>query len=122
MIAFNHFLPETRMKRSDFLAIIPALSAIPLLGKNITKTESGIFIEKPVPIIEKVDLSDFNPWEMEIQLWWKGRKIGDCYLTHFEIKNEMREVTLRADGENKKFVPGAQSIQIEATVNGPLTL
>lgn len=37
------------MNRKDFLAIIPALSAFPLLGKSITKTEGGIFIEKPVP-------------------------------------------------------------------------
>jgi hypothetical protein len=110
------------MKRSDFLAFIPALSAIPLIGKNIVKTDGGIFIEKPVPIIEKANFSDFNPWDMEVQLWWKGRKIGDCYMTNFMVHNEMIETSCRDNGGATSISPGLQSIQIEATVNGPLNI
>lgn len=38
------------MKRSDFLALIPALSATPLLAKNFVKSDKGIFLESPVPL------------------------------------------------------------------------
>lgn len=110
------------MKRSDFLAIIPALSAIPFLGKNIVKTDGGIFIEKPKPIEIVQDFSDFNPWDIDVELHYKGRKIGECYLTNINVWNEQIETSCRDNGGAKTLLPMSQSMTIEATLKGALEL
>lgn len=60
--------------------------------------------------------------EIEVQLWWKGRKIGDCYMTSFNVHNDMIETTCKDNDSAKVMSPGHQSIQIEATVDGPLDI
>ena len=110
------------MKRSDFLAIIPALSAIPLLGKNIVKTEGGIFIEKPLPIKIAQSLDGFNPWEIDVHLMYRGRKIGECFITQYNMHNDHIETSCADNEDAKILLTGNQSMTIEATLKGALEI
>lgn len=72
------------MKRSDFLAFIPSIAAIPLLGKNIVKTDGGIFIEKPVPLVTNIPDS-FNPMNLQVRLFYEGEDVGSAVIDNFTI-------------------------------------
>lgn len=99
------------MKRSDFLAIIPALSAIPLLGKNIVKTDGGIFIEKPKPIEIVNDMSSIRDNWMDLECVIVHREtqktVAQAYITNFTMTAAMN---------------GPSEITLEATVNGAFIL
>ncbi len=109
------------MKRSDFLAIIPALSAIPLLGKNIVKTDGGIFIEKPIPIIPSIPAIS-NWYDIDVQLWVGDQQVGSGKLTQLTMTGGMYETTCRDNDGANVYLPGSQEITFEGYLDGPLNI
>jgi len=77
------------MKRSDFLAIIPALSAIPLIGKNIVKTDAGIFIEQPEPVSMSIP-SNFDPMRLNVRLYDMDQHVGSAWIENFSWQAPFR--------------------------------
>lgn len=65
------------------------------------------------------DLSDFNPMEIDVHLIYKGRKIGECFITQFNVYND---VTCRDNGGAMTRTMGAQTMTIEACLKGALEL
>lgn len=76
------------MKRSEFLAIIPCLSAIPFIGTDIIKNEKGIFIQNPeVSKDSKFTFSNYNPTEIELRIYYKNEYIGNAMTTRIDWEN-----------------------------------
>lgn len=102
------------MDRRNFLAFIPSLSAIPLIGKEIVQEKERISIIKPEPIkISQPDvpLRDLDLFDCELKLIHKpsGRQIATGYL---------RSITIDAGHPvfpSTKMIPPYRQIDIEGT-------
>jgi hypothetical protein len=105
------------MKRSDFIASIPMLSAIPFIGRNIEQTEAGIFIEKPVPLLPITNvphLTDFR--QLDVRLLLKDVEIGRAYITEIKFFNEDIETTCKDNAGARTFMRADQRITFSAEV------
>lgn len=104
------------MNRSDFLAMIPALSAIPFIGKNIVKTDGGIFIEKPVPIKTYNHIpTDFNIHKLEVRIFANNQQVGTASIDAINVTNEQIDVSCRDNGGAYMTMPGPRDIKLECT-------
>lgn len=103
------------MDRRNFLAFIPAISAIPFIGKNIEKTESGIFITKPEPITTNAAWipSDINPMRLQVRLYHDEQQVGQAYITAFHFWNESIDTTCRDSGGARTTIPGLNRAKFE---------
>lgn len=79
------------INRRSFLALIPSLSAIPLIGTDIIQEKDKVTIIKPEPVkIEPPRLTSFDMTRCRLQLVYdKNQIIGEGYLTHMSITAEM---------------------------------
>jgi hypothetical protein len=80
------------INRRNFLALIPSLSAIPLLGKDIIQDEEKITIIKPEPIItqpptiQSVHDEGFDFTKLDLRVFYKGQEIGRAHITSLSIE------------------------------------
>lgn len=80
------------MDRRNFLASIPALSAIPFIGKDIQRTESGILIVQPEQVDQCIDLKEWQ--KIECRLYQYGNHIGDALITNLTFEAEIYKPTV----------------------------
>jgi hypothetical protein len=86
------------MDRRNFLAFIPTLSAIPFIGKDIVKTESGILIADPVPHVKPgIVATRINPMDLEVRLFSEGKHVGNAFISAINFSSPI-ESTCRDDG------------------------
>jgi hypothetical protein len=79
---------QEMINRRNFLALIPSLSAIPLIGKEIIQEPDKVTIIKPEPVkIEQPTISNFDMRDCELAVIHKptGKVISSGYLTSFQI-------------------------------------
>jgi hypothetical protein len=77
------------MNRRNFFAFIPALSAIPLLGKEIIqdKEKVTIFSPEPIPIQTEPNLPfDFNSLEIQVIDKRNGNLVGIGQVTSLTME------------------------------------
>lgn len=100
-----------KTSRRGFLALIPSLSAIPLIGSNIIQEEKRVIIENPKPdIIETPNIQDFRMDEIDVVLIDRrtGKEIGKGFLTTVNTEAPMMHLEYRH---------GFRGISIEAHLN-----
>lgn len=90
------------MKRSDFLALIPSISAIPLIGKDIVQKKDRIEIYQPEEMKAYVDTSPSNDM-VEVYVTRNKQVIAklDPYSLEIELEDHLfgrvqRRFTFRA--------------------------
>ena len=99
------------INRRNFLALIPSLSAIPLIGKEIIQGKDRITIIKPEPVkIENPTIASFDMTHCKLQLIFNEQVIGEGYLTEIHIENPLDISTRDSDGYSVSF--GQRSIQV----------
>jgi len=108
------------MKRRNFLAFMPAISAIPFVGVDIIKKENKIEIIKPKLIEKSSDLFDIN--KCEVHLVQEGRLLGKGHLTNVDISQEYADINKRGDGPFTKSFPTIKTMHIQAIMNGLVTI
>lgn len=84
------------MKRSEFLAFIPALSAIPLIGKDIIKHKDKIEIFSPEEAKDLTDRPAYMPRHQdEIHIYRNGRLVAlsPCYIEQINITSPLNNCT-----------------------------
>lgn len=73
------------MKRRNFLAYLPSVSAIPLIGTDIISTPEKVEIIKPTPIeVEQVrnnTINDFDWKKAVVKIEYNGATISEGMLT-----------------------------------------
>jgi hypothetical protein len=69
------------MDRRNFLAIIPSLSAIPFIGKDIVQKSDRIEIFSP----EEMQQEIAKPSYCEMHIVSNNRVLGKGYLTNFTV-------------------------------------
>lgn len=102
------------MDRRNFLAFIPTLSAIPFIGKNIEKTDSGIFISKPelCTLDQPIGMpSNIDPMKLEVRLYNGNKKVGEAYIREFNIWNETIDISCRDSGGARTIIQGLNRAQ-----------
>lgn len=105
------------MKRSDFLAFIPALSAIPLIGKEIVKKSDRIEIYQPDEVKNFVAPEKGRAYLAVIK---DDVIVGTAYMTNLMVTQENYDITSRYD-DGRKHTPGPFQCNLEATMMGPVT-
>ena len=116
------------MKRRNFLALLPALSASPFMAKEIIQSSDKVEIIRPEPIklLPKADYSKVNIDEFlsdccEIYVVHKGRSIGQGYLTGISIEAGSVDITSwdtpGVRGGYREYMPGPISCRIEGQLN-----
>lgn len=76
------------MDRRNFLAYIPSVSAIPLVGTNILQFDNKIEIVKPELIKNPGSTEGMNLLEAELQVVYKGKIVGQGYITELNISSQ----------------------------------
>jgi hypothetical protein len=98
------------MQRRGFLALFPAISALPFINaKEVIQEKDTITIVKPEPIQTELPVSDlFDIRNLEVVVRHRGTKqvLGTGYLTELtidhglhngsEIMRSAREITIQA--------------------------
>lgn len=99
------------MDRRNFLASIPALSAIPFIGKYIQRTESGILIVQPEQVDQYTGI-DIKGWQhIECRLYQYGKHIGDARINNITVDCPLAGPT-QAFIEAELLYPTIQSMKI----------
>lgn len=107
------------MDRRNFLAIIPSLSAIPFIGKDIVKKSDRIEIYQPEEVNDYTkQLSNTDTYLAVVR---NGKVIGTAYMTSIDISNNQIDVSCRDNGGARTMINGAISAQIQAELIGPVT-
>lgn len=93
------------INRRNFLALIPSLSAIPLIGKDIIQDKEKITIIKPEPIrIEQPSLTSFDMRRCRVQVVYDdGQVLGEGYLTQMSMEHSLygyRSIEISAQLQN----------------------
>jgi hypothetical protein len=103
------------MKRSDFLAIIPSLSAIPFIGKDIIRKSDRIEIFQPEQVQQEIS----NTRECEVHIVRNGRILAKGYVDSLSINHPLLETTCRDNGGARSFIPGNMEITAQVSLNPP---
>lgn len=104
------------MDRRNFLAIIPSLSAVPFIGKDIVKEKDKIILYNPTPkIIQSVPM-DWDIRDLRAKLYLNGQEIAEAYVVHLEVNNHINE------GGAADRVVRATEARFECVVTGPLNI
>jgi hypothetical protein len=80
------------MNRRNFLAYIPALGALPYVGSEILKTDSGIVLQKPEPIEVVNEMPTFDMAKIEFHLVQEGITIAKGYCTQLNYASGVRRI------------------------------
>lgn len=106
------------MKRSDFLAFIPALSAIPLIGKHIVKRSDRIEIYQPDEVknytLPKAD-------EVTVAVIKNNMIVATGYLTLVSIDAPLIDTTCADHNGARSTSQPFVDVKIEASILGPVT-
>lgn len=110
------------MNRRNFLAFLPSISAIPLIGKDIIEKSDRIEIIQPEQMTEEIKKSSqqFSLWDCEVHVVSRqtGEVIGKGYLTELNMSSDFIDVASRNDaGVSDGFaqkISGARRITIAA--------
>ena len=105
------------MKRSDFLAIIPSLSAIPFIGKEIIRKSDRIEIFQPEEMEKEINYSH----DTELHIVKNGRILAKGFITAVEANRDMIDVSCRDNNGARSMLPGIWEIRVEGIINGPMT-
>lgn len=106
------------MNRRNFLAFIPALSAVPIIGKDIQKTESGLLIVQPEQVEQAMGIN-FQKWhKVECRLYQDGKHIADAFISETSLSTEV--VRLEGDNGTMMSYPGSHYMTFKAEVMGPI--
>lgn len=71
------------MNRSQFLAIIPSLGALPFLGKDIIKEDKRIIIEQPkqIEVVQNIpSLDEYDKSRFQLLAVYDGKVIGSASM------------------------------------------
>jgi hypothetical protein len=96
------------MKRSDFLAIIPSLSAIPFIGKDIVKKSDRIEIFSP----EEMHRETTQHEDVVIHVVKKGRILATGYIKELTVNASLIDTTCMDNGGAKTFMRGAYDMEM----------
>ena len=107
------------MKRLDFLAIIPSLSAIPFIGKEIIQKSDRIEIFQPEQM--KDEIKSLYSEECEIHIVKNGRVLAQGFVTSVNATRPQFDTTCRDNGGAKTFTFGSWEVEVIGTLNGPIT-
>jgi hypothetical protein len=107
------------MNRRNFLAYIPALGALPYVGSEILKTDSGIVLQKPEPIEVVNEMPTFDMAKIEFHLVQEGITIAKGYCTNLTMHQEFEELG-DADNGWKTKIPTLRSVEVQGVVNGAM--
>jgi hypothetical protein len=105
------------MRRSDFLAIIPSLSAIPFIGKEIIKKSDRIEIFQPEQMEHEISTKDY----CEFQIVKNGRVLASGYVDSIEANRPEIETTCKDNYGARTFAYGSWECRVTGLINGPLT-
>lgn len=107
------------MDRRNFLAIIPSLSAIPFIGKDIVKKSDRIEIYQPEEVNDYAkQLSNTDTY---LAVVINGKVIGTAFMTSIDISHDQIDVSCRDNGGARTMINGAISAHIQAELIGPVT-
>jgi len=107
------------MDRRNFLAFIPTLSAIPFIGTDLIKTESGILLQNP-EIQPKATISSVRSiFDIEVRLYNQGQHIANAQITHFNIDAPYIETTCKDNLGDASYINPYREMTLQATVINP---